>query len=407
MQHTVIVVVLGLLTLAFFTAKRTLSLFSWSRLEELAIPRPRRHMVEKCLEDRELAGTCFLVLGSVTFAIFVVVFETALSRTVGIWWAALRVALLALMLIWILPELLAGRFSEKMAIWIVPSLYRVFSLPFKSVRNLIGQPVAQANGENGSLEAESAHEPGTPDAEAHEFFRMAVKSQHTLVREIMTPRTDMVSVPDTAPLARVAEKSCETGYSRFPVYRGNRDQIIGVLHVKDLLAIVGTDQWQESKAADLARPPFFIPETKAISDLMEEFRRSKTHIGIVLDEYGGTSGLVTLEDMMEELVGEIYDEYEKAEEETPLFTVINDRSVEVQAVMRIEEFNEEFDLDLPEEEDFDTLGGFVTFILGKIPAQDETFQVGDARFTVIEADVRHVIRVRVDLKHGFKPREKV
>jgi len=216
----------------------------------------------------------------------------------------------------------------------------------------------------------------------------------------------MVGVSHTASLDDVAQLSRESGYSRFPVYRGNRDQIIGVLHVKDLLSVLGKGAGESAALTDLVRPPVYIPETKTISDLMEEFRRSKTHIGIVLDEYGGTSGLVTLEDMVEELIGEIYDEHERAGKEMPLFRWIDAHSAEVEAMILVEEFNEEFDLDVPEDEDFDTVGGFVTFALAKIPVTGETFQMDGARITVLDADLRHVIRVRVDLDQEQKHREK-
>jgi len=402
----VVSAVLGVGALLFFVAERSLSLFSWSRLEELSITRTRRHAVEKCLEERELVSACFLVFGGTALAAFVGLAGIAIMPGVESWRVVLRMVVLAVLTTWLGPELAAWRFGDRVTVWIVPPLYRALGAPFRGVRGLIVQPSPQENGEKLPREREPGTEAAVADAEAHELFRMAVKSQHTPVREIMTPRTEMVGVPDTASLQHVAELSQETGYSRFPVYRGNRDRIIGILHVKDLLIAAGNEQWEEMKPADLARRPFFIPETKTISDLMEEFQRSKTHIGIVLDEYGGTSGLVTLEDIVEELVGEIYDEYEKDEPEEPLFVWIDDRRAEVQAVIRVEEFNEEFELDLPGEEDFDTLGGFVTYVLGKIPPVGESFHFGNALFTILEADPRHVIRVRVELEHSPKSREK-
>ena len=402
-------IALGMVALVFFIAERSLSLFSWSRLEELSVPRSRRQAVERCLEDRELVITCFFVLGVTAVATVITLFALRLSIGSGeqTWHVALYTALIVFLVTWILPELAAWRLRDKVVTYLVPPLYRVLGVPFRALRGLIVQPGPQPNGESATADGEPGNDAPLMDAEAHEFFRMAVKIQHMPVREIMTPRTDMVGVPDTASLQRVVDLSQETGYSRFPVYRSNRDQIIGVLHVKDLLAVAGSEKWEETKLADLVRPPFFVPETKTISDLMEEFLRSKTHIGIVLDEYGGTAGLVTLEDMVEELIGEIHDEYEKAEQEAPLVTWIDGRSAEVQAVMHLEEFNEAFNLDLPEEEDFDTLGGFVTYVLGKIPAEGESFQVGDAQFTVLRADARHVIRMRVNLEQEPKPREKV
>ena len=155
------------------------------------------------------------------------------------------------------------------------------------------------NGDARGAGIETINEPEDGDAEAHELFRLAVRTRHTPVREIMTPRTDMVGAPHSASLDTIVRLSEESGFSRFPVYRGNRDQVIGILHVKDLLPLLGADRWSKTTAEDLVRPPAYVPETKPISELLREFRDSQTHIGIVLDEYGGTSGLVTLEDMVE------------------------------------------------------------------------------------------------------------
>jgi len=323
------------------------------------------------------------------------------------WRAVLYAAVIALMVSWVLPELVVWRLREKVVLYLVPPLYKLLGFPFRALRSLVFSPMPSSNGESALAEGEPAGEPAAgDDSEAHEVFRMAVRMRHMPVREIMTPRTKMVGVSHTASLKDVAQLSRESGYSRFPVYRGNRDQIMGVLHVKDLLSVMGRGSDESISLTDLVRPPFFIPETKTISDLMEEFRRSKTHIGIVLDEYGGTSGLVTLEDMVEELIGETYDEHERAGKEQPLFRWIDGRSAEVEAVMLVEEFNEELNLDIPEDEDFDTIGGFVTFALGKIPVADETFQTEGARITVLDADMRHVIRVRVDLEQEPSPRER-
>lgn len=394
-------VILGIIALVFFVAERSLSFFSWSMFEELSVPRSRRLAAEKCLEERELVSVCFLVLGGAAVAAFSVCATTPATWP---WPAAFHVAVLALVIIWLLPELLAWRLKDKVVLYVVPLLYRLSGVPFRLVRGLFGHPASQADTNAPSPETEP--DVSAVDAEAHEFLRTAVRIKHMPVREIMTPRTDMVGMPHTTTLRRAAELSRESGYSRFPVYRGNRDQIVGIVLIKELLAFAGTPKWSQGTVADLVREPFFLPETKAISELMEEFQRSKTHMGIVLDEYGGTAGLVTLEDVVEELIGEIHDEHEVPEEEEPPFTWVDERTVVIQAVVHIEQVNEEFNLDLPEEEDFDTLGGFVLFMLGKIPVEGDSFESGGARFTVAESDPRRVIRVRVEFKRPPPPREK-
>ena len=398
---------LGLIAIVFFVAERSLSLFSWSQLEELTISRSARQAVEKCLEEHELAGTCFLVIGAAaaTAAATLSAFVTAPAPDALT--AVLRAVMLAVLVIWVVPELIAWKWNEKIVMRLVPPLYRLTGAPFRLLRALLVTPASHMNGALANTEGDISPAPSEADAEAHEFFKMAVRIQHMPVREIMTPRTDMVGIPATATLRKAAEVCRQSGYSRFPVYRRTRDQIIGVLLIKDLLAYAGTEKWDEAGLEKLLRKPFFTPETKTISELLEEFQRTSTHMGIVLDEYGGTSGLVTLEDILEELVGEIHDEFESAEREVPLFTWTGNRSVELMAVMHVEQFNEEFGLDLPEEEDFDTVGGFVTFILGKIPNQGDSFEFGGARFTVLEADPRRVVRLRLDLARETPAREKV
>lgn len=403
-------IALGFVALVFYIAERSISLFSWSRLEELAVPRSRRQAVERCLEKRELVVTTFLVLGGVAVAALSVLLASRAHQSwpkAEVWPAALYIALISLGIIWVLPELVAWKLRVGVVLYLVPALYGIFGLPFRAVRALLGQSSASTNGEKANGAGDPTGEPSASDAEAREFFKLAVRLQHTPVREIMTPRTEMVSIADTATLRQAAELSRKSGCSRLPLYHGNRDHIVGILHVKDLLRLALDERWNRTGLTELALQPYFVPETKTISELMEQFQRSKMHMGIVLDEYGGTSGLVTLEDMLEELVGEIHDEHERAQEEMPLFQRLDERSAVVQATIRIEEFNEEFNFDLPGEEDFDTLGGFVTFILGKIPVKGESFHFNEARFSVLEADARHVIRVRVEFEHAPQSREKV
>ena len=398
--------VLGVVALVFYVAERSLSLFAWSRLEELPIPRPRRLAVERCLEHRELVITCFQVLGGLAVAALSMLLVWR-PQAKEMWPLLAQIVLVDVAIVWVLPELVAWMLRVRVVLYLVPTLYRVSGIPFRAVRAILGQSPLSVNGGKANGGEEPKSEASAPDAGAREFFKLAVRLQHTPVREIMTPRTEMVSIADTATLQQAAELSRKSGYSRLPMYHGNRDQIIGVIHVKDMLPSAWSEKGTQRKLAELALPPYFVPETKTISELMQEFQRSNTHMGIVLDEYGGTSGLVTLEDVLEELVGEIHDEHERAQKELPLFQWLDDHSVTVEAIMHIEEFNEEFNFDLPEEEDFDTLGGFVMFILGKIAVKGESFQYNEARFSVLEADPRHVVRVRVDFQHAPQAKEKV
>ncbi len=347
--------------------------------------------------------TAFLVAGCLAIAALSVVLVVGAKKR---WAVGLEMLFLVPLLGWILPELIAWRMGDWLALHLVPALYGIVGIPFRALRLGLLRQTAAPGDESPQAESDSSSEADSADGQAHRMFRSAVRMKYIQVRDIMTPRTDVVTVADTATLREAARVSTESGYSRLPVHRSNRDQIVGILHAKDLLKFAGTEKWDQPAPPELLRQPSFVPETKTVSELMEELQSSNVHMGIVVDEYGGTRGIVTLEDVVEELIGEIRDEHELPHETPPLFKWAGDRSVELAASMRIETFNNEFDQDLPEEEGFDTVGGLVMFMMAKIPQNGESFQVGGARITVIQADPRRVIRVRADFDRASKRREK-
>ncbi|PIV63405.1 MAG: hemolysin, partial [bacterium (Candidatus Ratteibacteria) CG01_land_8_20_14_3_00_40_19] len=193
------------------------------------------------------------------------------------------------------------------------------------------------------------------------------------------------------------------GHSRIPAYRENVDQIVGIVYSKDLLK-----QWQEGKlekpAKELMRPPYFIPETKRVNELLREFQRHKISVAIVIDEYGGTAGLVTMEDLLEEIVGEISDHWEK---KAPDFQKLPDGTILVNGKMEIERVNEELEMGLPEENDVETLAGFILSYVGRFPKVGETFRFKNLSFTIQTADEHSISLVqikRLDLKTDKKIR---
>jgi CBS domain containing-hemolysin-like protein len=212
------------------------------------------------------------------------------------------------------------------------------------------------------------------------------------VSEIMTPRTGMIALPSSTTLHEAKEIIVREGHSRIPVYGENIDDILGVLYAKDLLVC---DEHEPLNPAEIMRKVPFVPETKRISDLLAELREKKVHLAIVLDEYGGTAGLVTIEDIIEEIVGEIRDEYEAAEPET--IRRIDDHTVEVDGRVHIDELNEELGTDLPEDRDYDTVGGFIFSEMGKIPATGEEWQYHNIRLRVLDAEARKINRLRIEV----------
>ena len=246
------------------------------------------------------------------------------------------------------------------------------------------------------------------EEEEREMIHGIFELESTVAREIMTPRTDMVYLDVSTKLSDVLVTVTEKGHSRIPVYEDNVDNIVGVLHVKDLLQYWDKNK-QEASLRDMLRPPLFVPETKRIDDLLQEFRSEKTHMAIVLDEYGGTAGLVTIEDVIEEIVGEIQDEYD---EEDRLVRELEDGSYEVDARIPIDEVNDLLVINLPSE-DSDSMGGFIINYLGRVPQEGESFSYDAARpsnangnsgkphkdllISVTESDERRILRVRVKL----------
>ncbi len=215
------------------------------------------------------------------------------------------------------------------------------------------------------------------------------------VSQIMTPRTDMVTLPVSRSWEEMIEFAIQAEHTRIPVYNKTRDDIVGMLHIKDLLPeLAKPPQDRTHPWSKLLREPYFVPETKPIDVLLQEFQRNRQHIAVVLDEYGGVSGLVSLEDVLEEIVGEIGDEYD--EELVEGIREVDQGLIEALGRVHIDEINERLGVDLPEDGDFDTIGGFVFSALGHVPVVGEQVVHNNVRITVVEATSRRIERVRIE-----------
>ena len=214
----------------------------------------------------------------------------------------------------------------------------------------------------------------------------------TIVREIMVPRVNMVCIDQNETIIKGLELINNTGHSRIPVYQDDIDHIVGLFYAKDILRY-----WQEHNEnitiKELIRDVFFIPETKHISELLSEFQQQKNHIAVVVDEYGGTAGLITIEDILEEIVGEIRDEYDQENEKPIQF--LEDGSVVCDAKVLIDDITDELGIDFPDREDYDTLGGFLFSQLEKIPSQGEVIHYRNWRFVISKSDERSIKKVKI------------
>jgi CBS domain containing-hemolysin-like protein len=256
------------------------------------------------------------------------------------------------------------------------------------------QPATGGDGEaieeNAAPEEEAAEPAGVIEGDQRRLLQSIVAFGDTFVREVMTPRPDIVAIPSGATLDELRQLLREQGYSRVPVFKENLDNILGFVFVKDLIQVVG-DAGGASPISAFMRPAHFVPETKKVSDLLKEFQRRQLQIAIVVDEYGGTAGLVTIEDLLEELVGEIRDEYDK---ETEPVTDEGDGSFVFTGKADIDHITERLGFAIARE-GFDTVGGYLLSRLGRVPAVGEAFEVDGLTVQVLDAERRRVNKVRM------------
>jgi len=234
------------------------------------------------------------------------------------------------------------------------------------------------------------------DAEEKSMLSGVLEVSETQVRDVMVPRSHMVVIDIEEDFDEIMATIVQSGHSRFPVIGEDRDEVLGVLLAKDLLRYFGQDKAENVPLGKLLRPVVVIPESKRLNALLREFRASHNHMAIVVDEYGGVAGLLTIEDVLEEIVGEIDDEHDQ--EEAAFIRPDGDRhgkpSFEVRALTRIEDFNEYFECDLADKE-YDTVGGLVMHELGKLPRRGESVQFGGFKFAVVKADKRRIESLQV------------
>ncbi|HEY0809362.1 MAG TPA: hemolysin family protein, partial [Longimicrobiales bacterium] len=239
---------------------------------------------------------------------------------------------------------------------------------------------------------EQSQQEGEIEAEQEQMIHGVFEFPETLAREIMTPRPDIIALDVETSMEGVVNLLIEEGHSRIPIYEENLDNIVGVLLVKDLLPYMAGTKGEAFVLRDILREPYFVPDTKRISELLAELRTRNVHLAIVLDEFGGTEGLVTLEDLLEEIVGEIYDEYDVAE---PDFTVTPEGHVIIDGGTSIDEVNERFGMRLSSD-DFDTIGGYIFGTLGRVAQPgDSVFVDGSGELRVEGAEERRVTAVRL------------
>lgn len=406
-----IAVAAGVLSGFFALTGFSLRSFSWVKLEEAFTgPSGRRRLeqLERHLRSLQLTASFGRSLSNLVLVVAVLyLFDPGheLVRAIG----AMLIAGVIIAIVGVgIPSAWARLGGEKVlaATLEVMLAFRALFYPFVAMIAAMDVPVRRLAGVAGGGEedsdtvkqeviqaaSEGAAEGAVREEEA-EMIASVMRLDEMEAREIMTPRTDVFAVPVTLSCREAARRVVEAGHSRVPVYEGRLDNIVGMLYAKDLLGVAATAG--QTPVRDVMRKALFVPETKRLDALLAELKAQKVHIAVVLDEYGGTAGLVTIEDVMEEIVGDIADEYDLSA--PALLKRLDGRTAEADGRLRIDELNEAMGLRIPQGEDYDTVAGMIFAELGYIPPIGETLRVHGATFTVVAADERRITKVKVVL----------
>ena len=385
------------------------------------LERRKRNGLAQVLERRGeyslaiLSARIFINIGAVSLAA-VIVYRVFAPGRLYLWLIAevLILGLVYLILVETLPKLLILRqgaeVSNRMTRFI-ELLGRVFSPLVKLLQRITGSRATELSADSAlafttdrdedltvALQAED--DQGLLEEEEREMIHSIFELGETQVKEVMIPRIDMTCVDSKHSPQQALDVIVKSGHSRIPVFKEKIDHIVGLLYAKDLLKPLNEGQ-SDFRILDLVREVFFIPETKMVSELLKEFQARRMHLAVVVDEYGGTAGLVTLEDILEEIVGEIRDEYDVEED---LIKVLDERTAEVLAKINLHDLNEDLGLELPDEE-FDTLGGFVYHLAGEVPEKGTRWSHENIDFTVLDVRGQRIAKVKVEKTDRPEPEQ--
>ncbi|MCS7181275.1 MAG: hemolysin family protein, partial [bacterium] len=307
----------------------------------------------------------------------------------------------------IIPKSIAKKHSEKIALLTAFPL-KIFSIilyPFVKIllfisnlfmaifREKIETIIPVLTEEDVKAMITVGEQEGLIEKEEKEMIHSIFEFGDKMVKEIMTPRVNIVAVEENTTLSEIIPKISSYGYSRIPVYKENIDKITGIVYIKDIIAKQTQSGWENLKAKDIIRNIYFVPETKKVIELLRELQMLKLQMAIVIDEYGGTAGLITMEDLIEEIVGEISDEFKKDEKE---YLKIAEGKYLIKGTMEIEKVEELLGIKVPTEIDIETIAGFVLSFFGRFPKKGEEFEYGNYKFVVQDAGEKNIKWVKVE-----------
>ena len=417
-----LLVFIFLVTLSAFLSRCEAALVVISRKWfEAGLERRKRNGLAQVLERRGeyslaiLSARMFINIGAISLAA-VIVYRVFSPDRLYLWLIAevLVLGIVYLVLVETLPKLLILRQGAEVSDHItrfIEILGRVFSPLVKLLQRITGSRAAELSADSAltfttdrdedlTVAMQAEDEQGLLEEDEREMIHSIFELGETQVKEVMIPRIDMTCVDSKHSPQQALDVIVKSGHSRIPVFKEKIDHIVGLLYAKDLLKPLREGQ-SDFRILDLIREVFFVPETKLVSELLKEFQARRMHLAVVVDEYGGTAGLVTLEDILEEIVGEIRDEYDIEED---LIKVLDERTAEVLAKINLHDLNEELGLELPDEE-FDTLGGFVYHLAGEVPEKGTRWAHQNIDFTVLDVRGQRIARVRVEKTDREKPEQ--
>ncbi len=403
---------------AFFSASETaLTAFNRSKLKEISDEsKTKGEMLKFWLKKPNELLTALLIgnnivniLGSSIATMVAINFLGNNSKAIGI--ATATMTIILLIFGEITPKVIAKAYSTKISgaviefVFFLSKILLPISILLMSISKVIVKIFGTDLNNIGLIITEEeiksvvsvGEEEGVIEEEEKKMIHSIFEFTDTTVKEIMIPRTTVYAVEASKTLNEVWEEMIGNGYSRIPVYEEKIDNIIGVLYLKDIFNVIRERQLDKA-VKYLIREAYFVPETKPLFEMLEEFKKNQIHMAIVLDEYGGTSGIITIEDLIEEIVGDINDEFDGEHDEE--IRKVADNKYIIDAMLSIDRINEEIGLNIPVSEDYDSLGGYIYSALGRVPLEKDIVnnEEDEMELRVLEVDNRRVVKVLLVLK---------
>jgi putative hemolysin len=413
-------VVLIILSGLFSASETALTAFKSMDLEEIENTNPKTaKLLKKWLTKPNEILTAILlgnnIVNILASSIATVVTLQIMGSKSGNAVAVATISMTVVVLIFgeITPKIVAKTYSKKISGIVIGPIYvlSIIALPIikllmfitKIISRMMGVDIKHENLMITEEEIKSyinvGEAEGIIEEEEREMIHSIIEFGDTTAKEVMTPRTSIFMLDAESTIDEVWDDIIQSGYSRIPVYGEDLDEILGILYVKDLM-ILAKKGTTDIPIKNVLREAYFVPDTKSIVEILNEFRSKQVHMAIVLDEYGGTVGLATIEDLIEEIIGEIKDEYDLHEEDE--IEKIGESKYRVDARINIEDLNKELGLNIPESEDYESLGGYILDILGRVAEVEDVVELEGIKMKVLEIDKMRVVKILIEISEEEK-----